>query len=414
MIKSISLFFALGLRATTVLGKFLLLFFLAKFLPVKDVGLYGIFITTIILTVQAVGLDFYAYNTRELLKVKPFKQVVYIRDQWLVYLSSYALFFPLLLLVFVFHILPWELVGWFYIILLFEHNAQEIDRLLVTLKKPVAANIVLFFRSGLWGLILCGLVFFMKLSLSSLTPIWISWIFGDIFALSLGVFFLRKMPWKNIWNQKIDMNWISIGLKIAIVFLCGTLSYQILLYLNRYILQFFLGLHAAGVFIFFASILGVIVTFAQAGVYNFIIPNVIIKFHKNPESLSAEILKMYRIIVCYLFVASTFAVVGIHIVLHIMGNPLYTNHIDLFYWLLLGINLSVLAQVPNYGLYISYHEKMILKISLVVLAFSIITNIILISYYGLRGAAFAGVVTMLFVWVLKHLVFLSKMKKVKK
>ncbi|MFW2762175.1 hypothetical protein ACN6Q9_03580, partial [Acinetobacter baumannii] len=56
----------LSIRALTLLGKFILLFYMAKFLSAEEVGVYGLFVVLVSYSLYAVGFDFYTFSTREL------------------------------------------------------------------------------------------------------------------------------------------------------------------------------------------------------------------------------------------------------------------------------------------------------------------------------------------------------------
>ena len=58
----------LGLRSATLGTRFLFIFFLAKYLDPASVGYYGIFTATLGYAIYFVGLDFYTYVSREIVK----------------------------------------------------------------------------------------------------------------------------------------------------------------------------------------------------------------------------------------------------------------------------------------------------------------------------------------------------------
>lgn len=64
----------IAIRGSTLASKFLLIFFLARFLEPSELGVYGLFAATIGYSLYLLGFDFYTYTTRELLKCD--------RSQW--------------------------------------------------------------------------------------------------------------------------------------------------------------------------------------------------------------------------------------------------------------------------------------------------------------------------------------------
>jgi hypothetical protein len=85
----------IGLRGTTLCTRFLFVFFLARYVTPASVGYYGLFTATVSYALYLVGLDFYTYNTRELLRVPREQHGRMIRDQAVLAAGLYALFLPL-------------------------------------------------------------------------------------------------------------------------------------------------------------------------------------------------------------------------------------------------------------------------------------------------------------------------------
>ncbi|MBK9455474.1 MAG: hypothetical protein IPO24_07730 [Bacteroidetes bacterium] len=138
----------LGIRGATLIGKFLLVYFLADQLTVEQNGVWGIFTTSIALSLYVVGLDFYTYSSRRILDFKEEDRSPMLRDQLVFYFISYLVLFPILGLLFVFNVIDIKFAIFFYAILIFEHLAQEAYRTFVVFSKPIIANIILFLRTG--------------------------------------------------------------------------------------------------------------------------------------------------------------------------------------------------------------------------------------------------------------------------
>ena len=85
----------LFIRGVTLGGKFIFIIFLAKNLTTDQLGEWGLFTTSIALSLYLVGLDFYTYSTRSLLEYPIEKRGAMLRDQMVFYLIGYAILFPL-------------------------------------------------------------------------------------------------------------------------------------------------------------------------------------------------------------------------------------------------------------------------------------------------------------------------------
>src|SRR5687767_9182158 len=97
------------LQAITLVSKALLLFGLARYLSPADFGVFGLLVVTLELTMYAIGLDFYTFSTRELLRRPSSAVPRMLRDQLAFHGLTYVVVLPVLLCVFVFGMLPWDL-----------------------------------------------------------------------------------------------------------------------------------------------------------------------------------------------------------------------------------------------------------------------------------------------------------------
>jgi len=88
------------LRSASLLGKFTLIFFLVKYLKPEDVGLYGLIAATITYGLYPLGLEFYLYNIREIIKSDDSQKSGLIKNQIALYLFTYTFILPLFLFIF--------------------------------------------------------------------------------------------------------------------------------------------------------------------------------------------------------------------------------------------------------------------------------------------------------------------------
>ena len=212
--QSLTRFTNIALRGITLASKFLLIFFLAKFLEPKELGLYGLLTVTISYALYLLGFDFYAFTTREILKRERHEWGGLLKDQGALSLVLYMIFLPLLSLIFIKGLLPWSVAGWFFILLILEHLTQELSRLLITISEQLLASVMLFLRSGIWAVMVTGLMFF-RADTRELNVVLGGWALGSFAALVLGSYRLKQLKVSG-WHKKIDRQWISKGLKTAI------------------------------------------------------------------------------------------------------------------------------------------------------------------------------------------------------
>lgn len=348
--QSLTRFINIALRGITLASKFLLIFFLAKFLEPKELGLYGLLTVTISYAIYVLGFDFYTYTTREILKQKRSEWGGLIKDQGALSFILYCIFLPLLSMIFLKGLLPWSVAGWFFVLLVLEHLTQEISRLLVTISEQLLASLMLFMRSGIWAVIVTALMFF-RADTRDLNIVLGAWTLGSLLALVLGVYRLKQMNISG-WRKKFDWQWIGKGLKIAIPLLIATLALRGLFTVDRYWFADLANLETLGAYVLFMGISSALVSFLDAGVFAFIYPGLISAYH-NKDSEEFR-LKLRGLLLQTLIFAGAFTILALLIVdplLNWLDKPLYLEHKDLFPWTLLITLLYSIGMIPHYALY---------------------------------------------------------------
>ena len=348
------------LRAVTLASRFLLIFFLARFLEPAQLGLYGLLTATIGYSLYLLGFDFYTFTTREILKRERNEWGGLLKDQGALSLVLYVVFIPLLSLIFVQELLPWRLAGWFFALLVLEHLNQELGRLLVAISQQIQASLVLFLRQGTWAIAIAALMAVVP-ETRSLDYVFGAWTVAGLIAVSVGVYRLSQLQLGG-WKKHIDWHWIAAGLKISIPFLIATFAIRGVFTLDRYWLQSLGGLEVLGAYVLFMGISGALMSFLDAGVFSFSYPSMISAYqNKQPTVFSSSV----RILVIQTVIFSAcFAVVSLWLLsplLSWLGNPLYLAQQNLYPWVLLAMVLYALGMVPHYALYAQGHDRPIIQ-----------------------------------------------------
>ncbi len=349
----------IALRGMTLASKFLLIFFLARFLEPAELGLYGLVTATIGYALYLLGFDFYTFTTREILKRGRHEWGGLLKNQAALSILTYAIFLPLLVLIFAQGLLPWSVAGWFFALLVLEHITQELGRLLIAISDQLIASAVLFLRSGIWAVGVAGLMYVEPES-RSLSVVLGAWTLGGLLALCLGVWRLTQLRILG-WHKQIDWGWIAKGIKIAIPFLLATLAIRGVFTLDRYWFQALANTEVLGAYVLFMGFCTALMSFLDAGVFAFAYPGLISAY--NNEDASAFRLGMHRMLVQTLALSLAFVVVAVFLIgplLLWLNRPVYSEHQSLFYWLLLTMVLYALGMVPHFGLYAQGKDRPII------------------------------------------------------
>lgn len=379
-----------ALQGLTLLSKAVMTMGLARFLPVADMGLFGLFFATVNFSMYAVGLDFHAFSTRELLKVQGADVARFLRNQGALHLVSYAVALPLLaLLLPAASLLPWELAGWFCVLLVLEHLGQELQRALVTLQRSTLAAVMLFVRQGAWG-IGVPLVMAFESAYRSLTTLWIGWTLCEVLGLLLGLWFVRDLAWREAGRQPIDWAWIRGGIRGAAPFFVATLALTAMRTIDRYALRYFWNEEAVGVLTFFLFVRNAIQGLVDAGIIFVMQPRIVAARQRGEL---AEYGRLLRTLFVSVLAAATglclVAALLIGPVLHLIGRPEYTSEMGAFFAVLLLTIVASVSDVPHTALYARHFDRAIIVCALMGLAAALVANVLLVPALGVLGSVLA-------------------------
>ncbi|WP_271044163.1 lipopolysaccharide biosynthesis protein [Pseudomonas sp. VB3] len=352
-------FVNVAIRGLTLVSKFLLIFFLARFLEPAELGLYGLLAATVGYSMYLLGFDFYTYSTRELLKCKRDEWGGILKAQGALTMMLYLFFLPFLGLLFVFDLLPMKVFTWFFVLLVLEHLNQEIGRLLVTVSEQVYASLALFLRSGLWAVLVAGLMF-AEPEMRNLNVVFSAWALGGLLALGVGVLRIRRLKLSG-WRARVDWRWIIKGLKVALALLVATLAVRGVFTLDRYWFQELAGQDLLGAYVLFMGISMALMSFLDAGIFAFIYPGLISAYQQqDAPSFRRGVFKLLLQTVCVSGGFAVIALLAIGPLLVWLDKPLYSQEQGLFIWILLSTVLYALGMIPHYGLYAQGRDRPII------------------------------------------------------
>ncbi|WP_308367627.1 MULTISPECIES: hypothetical protein [unclassified Microbulbifer] len=350
----------ISLRGMTLASKFLLIFFLARFLEPAELGLYGLLVATIGYALYLLGLDFYTFTTREILKRERSEWGGLLKAQGALALLLYAAFMPLLLLIFSTDSLPWTVAGWFFALLILEHLNQELMRLLIAISEPLLASLVLFLRSGIWA-IAVTVWMFVTPETRNLDAVLLAWALGGLSAFLLAVWRLYRLKIGGWW-KRIDWAWIRKGINIALPLLIATLALRGLFTLDRYWLEALAGLEVLGVYVLFMGIANAMMSFLDAGVFAFSYPGLISAFQKqSTDAFRQGVKRLFIQTTGFSLIFAVMALLLIGPLLDWLDKPLYREQQGMFPWILMVAVLYALSMIPHYALYAQDQDRPIIR-----------------------------------------------------
>lgn len=356
-----------SLRGLTLGTRFFFIFFLAKYLDPASVGYYGIFTATVGYALYIVGLDFYTYASREIVKTPAERRGQLLKGQ--IALSGLIYFLLIPAIIFFLFQMNWPgyLAWWFLPILFLEHFNQELSRLLIAISEQLTASVILFIRQGSWAV---AIIYLMAVNESArhLDIIMALWAAAGLMAALAGIWKLRQLETGG-WRLPVDWAWIRKGVAISSAFLLATLALRGVQTFDRYWLEALAGIEMVGAYVLLFGVASTLIVFLDAALFSFTYPSLI------RHSVSGEVIEIRRK-VRILFVQTVVISGGFTIISYLLlpflldwiNNPVYKQAAYWYQWILSAVIINALSLVPHYALYAQGQDKQIVYSHVVSLA----------------------------------------------
>mgnify|MGYP000436328438 CR=1 FL=1 len=381
----------LGLRLGGMGSKFLIVILMSKYLTDFDYGNFGLITTLVTILIYIFGVDFYNYSIRDILKeteteVDTFNKVA---NTLLFYVLIYIVTCPIFYIIFsqVEFSAPYVLL--IFLLGITEHFCQETYRLLIAFKKVLLANILLCIRTVSWVLVLLYKIYSNEdITLDFLFTIWL---LANSCIVIFMIIYEAINNYKNLRFFELKFNWIKQGLNTALLFFIGTISLKTIEYANRFIIDYFLGKEATGIFTFYAQIAILITIYINTIVISFELP-VLIESSKTKEVIPVYA-KFKKSLKQHIVIVLVGIIVLIKPILIWQNKESFEECLPILALLLLGVGLMNYSLAEHFKLYIYNRDKKILRILLITNIISIPLTVFFTWLFELYGAAVAFLIT---------------------
>lgn len=390
-------FISIVVRAFAILAKFFLIAYLGKNIGIYQYGMYGVITTSLIFGVYFIGMDIYAFTTRELPKKEVDPNFI-ISNQFVIYCILYFIFIPFVILFLSQGFLDKKYLLYFTLLLILEHFSQEVIRVFFALRYVLLANVLIFLKRTFWILIFILLSMYDK-SFLNLDFILKIWSINHILLFFICCFFMYKINLLPIKMNNVKIKDIAKILKGSYIFFGVTICLQLINNSSVYFIKFFLGYSEVGVYTFFLSIVSFLDVFIYTTIISIFLPKVI--EHRKDKQGQVYVRQMNWGIIITAFVGVGIFLICVKPFLGFVQKQIFLENINIFFILLAGFFIRMLSYVPHYKLYINHKEKYIFYASLCGCFLNVILNFILIPIYGIKVAAISLTTSVLVVSCIK-------------
>ena len=381
---------ALFLRSLTLASRFLLSLLLARMLSPAEMGEYGLLTAVLAFALLVVGLEFYSYTLREMVTATPVRRARIIVDQIALGTAVLTALGVLMLAAIFTGLLSTRLAPWLLLILVTEHASLEATRILIITSRPIRGYVSVFLRGGIWVYAIAALML-AEPSTRTLETVLVFWAVGGVLSIAFSAISLSDLPWREMNGYNPDWTLILHGLRTARPFLLTATGALVISYVDRFVIDQFVGREALGIYTFYSTILIGLLSLGGAISHQFL-PKVIAGYAAGANEYRAALQTFLWSMMALAAGTTVFCGLSMEPILRLLGLPAYESGILVFYAMLPATFLRMLADVPSYALYAARSDKSLLFCNLGSAAVSTLLNFLLVPQLGILGAALTGLI----------------------
>ena len=384
----------MGIRVSMLAAKFLLTLFIARFMGLEEVGLYGLIVGASG-TVQAIfRMGVFQTLSRDAIHQPQETLVRNLRYYGTGIVSLYAFLACAGFMAGLYFGKP-EIALLAILVFLTEHFAFDIFILINNQQKPRIANLLLSLQSASWIYVYVVAAFFIP-SLRNLETILFFWIIGGFLTIGFAAWLSRSWEWKKIFAEKFDFNWYKNNIHTSWKLYIGDIVTVMTIYVDRFLISAFLGLELAGVYVMFAQIENAIVNLVTSGVIQVYGPKLVLAYKEKNHALFVSVFKKSAIKTLLTTAGlAVIAAIAMPYLIRFTDKPLALEYIPL-YWLMLLALFPRLGAVTARGILSArYMDSQTLTVSVMALALTVVGGWLCLYYIGIYGILCSSLVVSL-------------------
>jgi len=376
------------LRGLGLAGRFVLSIYLAKYLDMETVGLFGLVAGAAGIAPALFGWGINYYIWRELVGRPMHDAGAMIRDRFLFQSISLLIVTTFTFLFFLSGIVPAPAhLGQLTVIILLEIFALDSHMVLIGLRQPLLANFLIFVRSALWVFPYVGISYYFAeyRTFDFLIDLWIS----SLILTHILIFnYVRGWPWKQIISIKINLHHFIKMLGKSWVIYLSDLGLVGALFVDRFVVNHFMGLKQTGIFVFFWTIANAVQVLVATSIVQVAAPHLVETYRKHGEAIwRRELLKETTKALMAGVILSVLIYSFVLLLLPFLGRPELLEATPLLAILLISALVRIISDMANNGLYCRGQDISYAVINICGLVVGLILNVIAIRLWGLYGAA---------------------------
>lgn len=386
----------LGFRASTLVFRFLLTFYIVKYLGYEATGVYGLTVGAIGIVPAVFGWGLNYFVSREIVGNAPAFATGRIKSR--LFVTTVSLAAATFTGASIFLGLGYQLTPLYVLIVILlwlETYGLDIHMPLISMEMAVQANVIVFLRSALWVPFATGLGILFP-AFRTLEMLFLFWICSYALAAGALVYFLRRWPLKEAISMPVEYDWLRERLRHSWHIYISDLSIVGLAYADRYIVSYLLGLTLTGIYTFFWSLTNALQTLMQTAVIQLALPRLIKAFtHGAMKEWSAIFREQFIKTIIFATALGVGVFIAAEILIRVMNMTNLSNHRGLFVLLLAAAIIRSCSDLLNIALTSLRMDGYYAAINLGGVCVSIAIAGAMIYLFGLLGTGIAALMTAL-------------------
>lgn len=391
----------MGMRASMLVAKFILSVFIARFMGLEDLGLYGLIVGASGTLQAIVRGGVFPFLSREAVLQSRAELAHHLRCYGIGILTLYLLL--ALLAAIAGSYFDKQVLALLILAVIFtEHLAFDSFVLINNLQYPRLANLVYSLQSAIWIYFFVFGAFFNS-SFRSLETMMAFWISGGVITLLLTAYLVRNWPWKEAFAQKLEWAWYSGKIRSSFNLYLTEVTGVVNYYLNRYIVTLFLSLEMTGVYVFFSQVVTATYNLINSGVLIVYRPRLIKAHNSGDFSMFSEIFRQclkrtFLTTVGLVFLAGSL----VPLLAALTGKEILLEHLPLL-WIMLGALLfKAVETAAEQGLFAMRKDREAFIIAAASFLITVVIGslgVVIFGVYGIVVSTFVvSLVTVAYAW----------------
>lgn len=378
-------FVLMFIRGSTIVLKFGLSLYIAKFVGLAELGTYGLVVALSLTAPVLIRAGLFNTISRNLVDAEPAQMTNDLKHYmaWVIicYLVIATLMTPLLYT---------EIISEYknsaYLILaivLGEHLTADSIVLLNNLRKPQSANFLGLNQSAVCVIPFAALSWFIP-SLRNLNMLLACWAIANFISLFGVVALLSKWPWKT--TNPINIGWYFVRLKASGYLFASDLIGTASQFIDRYLIAYFISIEQAGIYTLFFQLANSIYTLISSSIINVHRPQIISAFRSKDLSNATSHLKRLQLEVILIFAALSIIIGGaFYFVAPWLNRPKVLDYLPLMWFTFIATALKAWCLTGFIELFSRHYDRELFLLNILGFILIIAASIGTIFALGIYG-----------------------------